>query len=363
MTTPAALPTTNPTTRTTRNFHLPRMQELGLLLVILAIGTLLSIYGYFDAAPGRENTFLNPANLIDQIATPMSYYAIMAVGMTLVIVTGGIDISVGSTMALSGLAAAWALQNLRVDAPTWLVLLIAIALPITVGLLCGLINGALVVAGMHPFIVTLGTMSVFRGIAVVVPSTLLRSQTLPSPGHYLPDALAHFMQWRLANLRVMPTIIMLTVAGWGWFYLSQTIGGRAIYAVGGNEEAARFSGLPTRSIKLRVYAVAGITAGIAGMVSLGRFGAISTNTANGYELTVVAAAVVGGASLSGGRGSAIGALLGALVIALIEDGINTLHLNSEYKKIITGSAIIIAVAIDQFSTYLRARRLRGAKTI
>jgi ribose/xylose/arabinose/galactoside ABC-type transport system permease subunit len=363
MTTPAAVPTSTPLARGRSKFQIPRLQELGLLLVILAIGTLLSVYGYFDAAPGRENTFLNPANLIDQIATPMSYYAIMAVGMTLVIVTGGIDISVGSTMALSGLAAAWALQNLKINAPAWEALAIAIAVPLAVGFLCGLINGSLVVAGMHPFIVTLGTMSIFRGIAVVAPSTLLSAQTLPSPGHYLPDALANFMQWRLANLRVMPTIIMVTVTAWGWFYLSQTIDGRAIYAVGGNEEAARFSGLATKRIKLRVYVVAGITAGIAGMVSLGRFGAVSTNTANGYELTVVAAAVVGGASLSGGRGSAIGALLGALVIALIEDGINTLHLNSEYKKIITGSAIIVAVAIDQFSSYLRARRLRGSKSV
>jgi ribose/xylose/arabinose/galactoside ABC-type transport system permease subunit len=156
---------------------------------------------------------------------------------------------------------------------------------------------------------------------------------------------------------------MLVVAAWGWFFLSQTTGGRATYAVGGNEEAARFSGLPTKLIKLRVYIVAGITAGIAGMVSLGRFGAVSTNTATGYELTVVAAAVVGGASLSGGRGSAIGALLGALVIAMIGDGINTLHLNSEYQLGITGAAIIIAVGIDQFSSSLRARRLRGAKTI
>jgi ribose/xylose/arabinose/galactoside ABC-type transport system permease subunit len=267
-------------------------------------------------------------------------------------------------MALSGLAAAWALQYLSVDAPAWKALTIAIAVPLAVGLLCGLLNGSLVVAGMHPFIVTLGTMSIFRGIAVVVPSTVLHLQTLPGPGHYLPDAFAaHFMQWRVGGFRVMPMIIMLSVTAWGWFFLSQTIDGRAIYAVGGNEEAARFSGLPTKLIKLRVYIVAGITAGIAGMVSLGRFGAVSTNTANGYELTVVAAAVVGGASLSGGRGSAIGALLGALVIAMIEDGINTLHLNSEYQKIITGTAIIIAVGIDQFSSALRARRLRGAKTI
>jgi ribose/xylose/arabinose/galactoside ABC-type transport system permease subunit len=361
MTTPApVVPDLTPDQAKNRQFQLPRLQELGLVIVILVMGLFFSVYGYFDAAPGRENTFLNLHNLIDQIATPMSYYAIMAVGMTMVIVTGGIDISVGSTMALSGLAAAWALQNLPVDAPAWEALAVAFAVPLAVGFLCGALNGSLVVAGMHPFIVTLGTMSIFRGIAVVTPS----QQTLPIPGLYLPDAFTdHFMQMRIAGLKPMPMILMLIVALIGWLYLSQTVGGRETYAVGGNEEAARFSGIRTGWVKLRVYMVAGVTAGIAGMVSLGRFGAVSTNTATGYELMVVAAAVVGGASLSGGRGSAIGALLGALVIALIDDGINTLHLNTEYQKIIIGAAIIIAVAVDQFSSYLRARRLRGAKVI
>jgi ribose/xylose/arabinose/galactoside ABC-type transport system permease subunit len=336
------------------------MQELGLVLVILLMGTGLSIYGGLDAAPGRENTFLNLHNLVDQIATNMSYYAIMAVGMTLVIVTGGIDISVGSTMALAALADAWVLQHFPPDAPMFQTLCIGIGVPVGVGLLCGLLNGTLVVAGLHPFIVTLGTMSIFRGLAIVLPPV----KTLPAAGHHLPEAFTvHFALVKTFGLRMMPMMVMLVVGGIGWFYLSQTIGGRETYAVGGNEEAARFSGLRTNWVKLRVYVLAGVTAGIAGMVSLGKFGSASSNTANGYELTVVAAAVVGGASLSGGRGSAIGALLGALLIAMIEDGIDTLHWNSEYRKVIIGAAIIIAVAIDQFSSYLRVRRLRGAKAI
>jgi ribose/xylose/arabinose/galactoside ABC-type transport system permease subunit len=364
------------------------MQELGLLIVILVMGTGLSIYGAADAAPGRENTFLNLPNLVDQIATNMSYYAIMAVGMTLVIVTGGIDISVGSTMAASALAGAWVLQHFPREAPAPEVLALGIGVPLAVGFACGLLNGSLVVAGLHPFIVTLGTMSIIRGLAIVAPPM----KTLPTAGHRLPEAFTtHFAQLKLrefdsmrkiagwidrcipverlqqflhgvGELRMMPMIIMLVVTAIGWFYLSQTIGGREIYAVGGNEEAARFSGVRTNRVKLRVYVLAGITAGIAGMVSLGRFGSASSNTANGYELTVVAAAVVGGASLSGGRGSAIGALLGALLIAMIENGIDTLHWNSEYRKVIIGAAIIIAVAIDQLSSYLRARRLRGSRT-
>jgi len=145
----------------------------------------------------------------------------------------------------------------------------------------------------------------------------------------------------------------------GWIFLSHMVAGREVYAVGGNEEAARFSGLPVGAIKLRVYALSGLMAGIAGMVSTGYFGSANTATGEGYELIVIAAAVVGGASLTGGRGTALGAVLGALIIKLIENGIyilkqinfgiGTLTLSKEYSKIIIGIAIVIAVAIDRLS--------------
>ena len=169
------------------------------------------------------------------------------------------------------------------------------------------------------------------------------------------------MRCAVGGLEAMPMIVMLLCVALGWFFLSLTVAGREIYAVGGNEEAGIFSGLPVKWIKLRVYALAGLAAGVAGMVSLGRFGTASTSTATGYELTVVAAAVVGGASLSGGRGTAIGALLGTLVIAMIEDAINILHLDPEYRLIIIGAAIILAVSLDRLSEYFRARRLAGTR--
>jgi ribose/xylose/arabinose/galactoside ABC-type transport system permease subunit len=157
----------------------------------------------------------------------------------------------------------------------------------------------------------------------------------------------------------------------GWVFLSHTVAGREIYALGGNEEAARFSGLAVGRIKLRAYALSGLAAGIAGMISTGYFGSANTATGEGYELTVIAAAVVGGASLTGGRGSALGAVLGALVIKLIENGIYvlkkiplgfvTLSLSKEYSKIIIGLAIIVAVAVDRLSEYLRTKKLAAAK--
>jgi ribose/xylose/arabinose/galactoside ABC-type transport system permease subunit len=337
--------------------HRSLAQEAGLVIVILLLGVILGVYGWNSAAPGKPNTFLNFGNLIDGIATPMSYYAIMAVGLTIVIVTGGIDISVGSIMALSALGTAAVLQTFPLDASPLQVLPLAILVPLGIGLLCGAINGSLVVGlNLHPFIVTLGTMSIFRGLANVLPP----QKTLPAAGKRLPDAFTtNFMRIEIFGLEAMPLIIMLLAVVFGWFYLRMLVAGRETYAIGGNEEAARFSGLRVGWIKLRTYALSGLAAGAAGMVSVGRFGTASTSTGSGYELTVIAAAVVGGASLAGGRGTALGALLGTLVIALIENGIVILRLAQEYRLIIIGLAIIVAVSLDRLSSYLRGRS--GAK--
>ncbi|MEA2733559.1 MAG: putative xylitol transport system permease protein [Humisphaera sp.] len=336
---------------------MPRLQEAGLVVVILFLVAVLSIYGYYDAERGRPNTFLNYENLIDGIATPMSYYAIMAVGVTIVIITAGIDISVGSAMALAALSAGAVLPYFDRNAPAWQVLPVAFAVPLGVGLIAGLVNGALIVAlRVHPFIITLGTLSIYRGIANVTT----RGITQPSGRRVLPDAFTSFMWKEVLGLQVMPLAIMLACVALGWIFLHLLVAGRETYAIGGNEEAARFSGLRVEWIKLRVYLLAGLAAGVAGLVSLGRFGTVSASTGTGYELTVIAAAVVGGASLSGGRGTALGALLGTLVIALIQNGIYILHLQEQYRLIITGAAIIIAVALDRFSEYLRNRSLKGA---
>jgi ribose/xylose/arabinose/galactoside ABC-type transport system permease subunit len=362
-----------------RGFRLPRMQEAGLLVVILLLGMLLT----FGAEPinihgHTVNNFFRLNNLIPNVATPMSWMAIMAIGGTLVIISGGIDISVGSVFGLAALSTAAVLQNFPENASAWFVLPVAVIVPLGIGLVCGLINGALVVGlRMHPFIVTLGTLSIFRGIALIsVPS-----KSLPYGDKTLPDAFtAHFISWQITVqrpdalpllLQPMPMIIMVICVIIGWIFLSHTVAGREIYALGGNEEAARFSGLPVGRIKLRVYALAGLAAGIAGMVSTGYFGSANTATGEGYELAVIAAAVVGGASLTGGRGSALGAMLGALVIQMIENGIYilrkinlgffTVSLSKEYSKIIIGIAIIVAVAVDRFSEYLRNKRMTAGK--
>jgi ribose/xylose/arabinose/galactoside ABC-type transport system permease subunit len=344
---------------------LPRLQEAGLLVVILILGIILSLPR--DEIRGGSK-FLRADNLIGGVATPMAVYAIMAVGATCVIIAGGIDISVGAIYALAALGTAAVLQYFPDDSPWWKSIPIAAAISCGIGLLCGLFNGALVVGlRMHPFIVTLGTMSIFRGIGNVA----VELKTLPSQGRMLPPSFTDdFMMYAsphrifgVTGLQPMPMLVALACVALGWFYLSMTVAGRENYAVGGNEEAARFSGLPVWRIKLRVYAISGLLAGVAGLVTVGYYGAASTNTGTGYELTVIAAAVVGGASLTGGRGTALGALLGALVIKLIENGILILKLNREYSSIIIGAAIILAVAVDRLSEYLRDRRLAGSKKI
>ena len=344
-----------------------RSQQTGLLVVILLMGLLLTFAAEPVTVRGQTvNNFFRLDNLIPNVATPMSWMAIMAVGVTIVIVAGGIDISVGSIFGIAALGAAAVLQNMPDDASAWKVIPIAIAVPVGIGLACGLINGALVVGlRMHPFIVTLGTLSIFRGIALVAVAT----KSLPSGDKVLPEAFtARFMSWQCSIprggappilLQPVPMLIMIGCVVAGWIFLNQMVAGREVYAVGGNEEAARFSGLPVGAIKLRVYALSGLCAGIAGMVSTGYFGSANTATGEGYELIVIASAVVGGASLTGGRGSALGALLGALIIKLIENGIYilktinlgiiTLPLSKEYTKIIIGCAIVIAVAIDRLS--------------
>lgn len=369
----------NATGKRRGGLRLPRMQEAGLLVVIFLLGLLLTFAAEPITVRGQTvNNFFRLDNVIPNVATPMSWMAIMAIGVTFVIVAGGIDISVGSIFGLAALATAAVLQNFPENASRWTVLPVALIVPLGIGLLCGLVNGAIVIGlRMHPFIATLGTLSIFRGIALIS----VASKSLPYGDKTLPEAFtSHFMSWQLTMqrgaappllLQPMPMIIMLLCVMAGWIFLSHTVAGREIYALGGNEEAARFSGLPVGRIKLRVFALSGLAAGIAGMVSTGYYGSANTATGEGYELTVIAAAVVGGASLTGGRGSALGAVLGALIIKLIENGIYilkklslgfiTLSLSKEYSKIIIGSAIIVAVAVDRLSEYLRTKRLKKTK--
>ena len=299
------------------------------------------------------NNFWN-ANTLIQTATDASFFAMMAIGATMVIISGGIDLSVGSIYALAGVTMAMTLRAMGPmgdGATAWIALLICAG----IGLLCGVLNGALVVVlRVHPFIITLGTMWVLRGVAFV---------TTKAESILVPTSLTHVAKASLGlsgGLYPVPMLAMICLTVIGAIYLTRTVMGRHIFAFGGNVEASRFAGLSLARIQIGVFAISGLTAGLAAYLGASFYGSASSGDAQGYELYVIASAVVGGASLIGGKGSAVGAMLGALLIVLIRQSIRTLHFDQNYEWIVIGCAIIVAVVIDQWSTRVTARRLGRA---
>ena len=330
-------------------------QETGLVIVLVLVTLALALLA--GTHPDREsglqvNNFWNSHTLI-QTATDASFFAIMAIGATLVIISGGIDLSVGSIYALAGVSMALLLRAVGPLPPTS-TSLIGLGVCLGVGLLAGIFNGLLIVGlRVHPFIITLGTMWMLRGVAFVASKA--ESIRVPASLTGVTKASLGLTE----GLFPVPMLAMLVIAVLGSLYLKRTVMGRHIFAFGGNLEASRFAGLPLRRIQTGVFAVSGLLAGVAAFLGAGFYGSASSGDAQGYELYVIASAVVGGASLLGGKGSALGATLGALLIVLIRQSIRTLHLDQNYEWIVIGCAIIAAVVVDQWSTRLAARRLSG----
>jgi ribose transport system permease protein len=331
-----------------------RAEQAGLLAIItlMVVGLTLAAGSHVDESTGRSvNNFFNSYTLI-QTATDASFIAIMAVGATLVIISGGIDLSVGSVYALAGVSMGLALRG-HPGGGAGAVLLAAV-LCAGIGVAAGAVNGLLVVGlRVHPFIITLGSMWILRGLAFVIS----KAESI-----LLPEALTRFAKAPLglaAALYPVPMLAMVAVAALGAVYLRHTVMGRHVYAIGGNAEASRFAGLRLGRIQVGVYVLAGLTAGLAAFLGSSFYGSVSCGDATGYELYVIASAVVGGARLSGGRGSAVNAMLGAVLIVLIRQSIRTLHLDQNYEWIIIGCAIVVAVVLDQAGVRFAARRLAG----
>lgn len=286
------------------------------------------------------NKFLDAQNLL-QVANNASYIAVMAVGMTAIIALAGIDLSIGSIYALAAIMGAFAMRELERSAGLMVALPVGLGVCVSAGALAGAFNGAMIVGlRVHPFIITLGTMAIYRGLVFV----LSRGQTVSG----FPESVQKgFFKVSLAGVQPVPALIMIATTVAGWFMLSNTVLGRRVYAIGGNETAARYAGVPVGSIKIRVYTLCGGLAGLAACMYAGYYGAATSDAGTGYELRVIAAAVIGGASLSGGRGSALGAALGAIVIELINNGMIILAVDQSYNQIVMGAAIVIAVLVDQ----------------
>ncbi|HHQ4188860.1 TPA: ABC transporter permease subunit [Clostridium perfringens] len=279
--------------------------------------------------------FLSVSN-ITNVFTQVSVNAIIAIGMTFVILTGGIDLSVGSTLAISGAVGASIVKS------TGNVFL-AIIVAAVIGIAVGLINGLLVSKGkLQAFIVTLATMTIFRGATLVF--------TDGTPISKLPEAFVKIGNGKLGFMPIPVIItIIIIIAIIAVYALSQTRFGRYLYALGGNEDASRLSGINTDKIKTLVYVVSGFASAIAGVIITSRIGSASPNAGTGFELDAIAAVVIGGTSLAGGEGTITGTLIGALIIGVLNNGLNLMNVSPFYQSIVKGLVILIAVLLDKKS--------------
>jgi ribose transport system permease protein len=304
---------------------------IGMLLVL---GFALSL---------STDVFLTGTNL-DNLGRQVSIYAILAVAQLLVILTAGIDLSVGSVVGLSGVVAAKAVFDTTGGAHVLWAVLLALA----VGALAGLVNGVLVAAvRLPPFIVTLGMMGIARGATL-----LLTGGRTVQP---LPDGfseLAGGTVLGIANLTWLMLIITVLVG----VFLRRTVWGRYVYAVGSNAESARLTGVPVRAVQITAYTLCGTLAALAGLLLASRLGNGVPTAGTGYELQAIAACVIGGASLFGARGTALGALVGALVVGLLDNGGTLLGIDPFWLQILTGVLILAAVAAEHL------RNLRGPRS-
>lgn len=278
--------------------------------------------------------FATPDNLLD-VARQIAVTAILGAGLTFVIITAGIDLSVGSAVGVTAFVAVSLAMN-GVPAP------LAIAGALLAGVVIGSVNGVLVARfGLASFIVTLAALTYLRGIVYVgTDGTTMFSTTL----NYA--TLGH---GSLLGIPI-PVLIMVAVFAVGWYVLNRTVFGRWVTAVGGNAEAARLAGIPVKRVLTSVYIVSGLCAGIGGIIASARLQSAVPDLGTGYELSAIAAVVLGGTSLMGGRGSLIGTLVGAAIIGVLINGMTLLDVSSFYQQIIQGVVIILAVALDRLRT-------------
>ncbi|MER5497059.1 MULTISPECIES: substrate-binding domain-containing protein [unclassified Streptomyces] len=307
--------------------------------LLLDNGALSALVVLLVAMSLLSGDFLTTQNLLN-IGVQAAVTAILAFGVTFVIVSAGIDLSVGSVAALSATVLAWTATSAGL--PVWLAVVLAVA----TGAACGLVNGALVSYGkLPPFIATLAMLSIARGLSLVVSQG--KPIDFPEPVSVLGDTLGGWLP--------VPVLVMVVMGLIAALILARTYIGRSMYAIGGNEEAARLSGLRVKRQKLAIYALSGLFAAVAGIVLASRLTSAQPQAAQGYELDAIAAVVIGGASLAGGVGKASGTLIGALILAVLRNGLNLLSVSAFWQQVVIGVVIALAVLLDTL------RRKAGAR--
>lgn len=299
-----------------------RQRESAIFLALVAIMVVITIVAPQFATSGN----------IYRVSRQISFVAIAALGVFTVILTGGIDLSLGSTIGLSGVACGLSMA-------AGVHPLLAILIGMLTGFSVGIINGVLVsYVGITPFIVTLGMLSIARGSIWIV--------TKGWPVENIDDRILVLGQGDLLGIPV-PVIIMLVVALVIHFLMRQTVFGRRVYAIGGNEEATRLSGIDVQKIKCLAYGISGLLASITGIILVARFSSAQTSSGEGWELDAIAAAVIGGTSLAGGAGSVVGVLIGAAIMGVIRNGLVLMRVSAYWQTAIMGLIVILAAVIDR----------------
>ncbi|NUO45176.1 MAG: substrate-binding domain-containing protein [Streptomyces sp.] len=313
----------------------------GLRRLLLDNGALTALIVLVIAMSALSGDFLTTDNLLN-VGVQAAVTAILAFGVTFVIVSAGIDLSVGSVAALSATVLAWSATSQGMP------VVLAVLLAIATGIACGLVSGFLISYGkLPPFIATLAMLSVARGLSLVI------SQGSPIA---FPSSISHLGD-TLGGWLPVPVLVMIGMGLITAFVLGRTYIGRAMYAIGGNEEAARLSGLRVKRQKLAIYAFSGLFAAAAGIVLASRLSSAQPQAAQGYELDAIAAVVIGGASLAGGTGKASGTLIGALILAVLRNGLNLLSVSAFWQQVVIGVVIALAVLLDT------VRRKAGATPV
>lgn len=310
-------------------------ENLGIIAALAVMCIFLAVF------PATSSSFLTPKNLFNilrQISTNM----LLACGMTMVIILGGIDLSVGSIIALSGVISAGCVARYGLPIP------VALLVGVLIGLVIGSVNGGIIAfTTIPPFIVTLATMNVARGLAKVY--------TGGSPVRVVTKEWQFLGAGYIGPVPV-PVIIMIVVVIITAFIMNRTKMGRHIYAVGGNAQAAVFSGIKVSKVKFFVHAFSGVMAGLAGIILASRMYSGQPTAGEGAEMDAIAAVVVGGTSMSGGSGKIGGTVIGALIIGILNNGLNLLNVNSFWQDVVKGIVILLAVLIDYFRTKKKISR-------
>ncbi len=309
---------------------------------MLAFGTLIALIGFFSLASSNFFTLSNMSSILLSTAV----IGILAVGTTLIIITGGIDLSIGTGMTLCSVITGLLLTDAGMP------LIVGVLGGILMGAFIGLINGFNVAfLGLPPFIATLAMMLVAQGLALVLSG--VRPIYLSSISNFSDIALGSIIP-RIPNA----VLILFALALVFGFILAKTILGRMTYAIGSNEEATRLSGINTRRWLISIYALAGSATGLAGVVIAARLNSVQPQLGMGYELQAIAAVIIGGTSLLGGRGSILGTVIGALIMSVLINGLRIMAIQSEWQTVVVGVVVLVAVFADN----LRKRRSEGGAT-